>query len=114
MPDWLPYIPNSELSEGGRVRRLANPKGDTIVERLVAFDNDARSYSYAILQAPFPVTNYLSTLRVEGTNGGKTSRVEWTGRFTPKGVSDEEASKLFQGIYEDGLKALAAGFAKRN
>jgi D-threo-aldose 1-dehydrogenase len=114
LPDWLPYIPNSELSEGGRVRRLANPKGDTIVERLVAFDNDARSYSYAILQAPFPVTNYLSTLRVEGTNGGKTSRVEWTGRFTPKGVSDKEASKLFQGIYEDGLKALAAGFAKRN
>jgi hypothetical protein len=79
----------------------------------VAFDNDARSYSYAIMQAPFPVINYLSTLHVEGTNDGKTSRVEWTGRFTPKGVSRTEASKLFQGIYEDGLKALATGFASR-
>jgi D-threo-aldose 1-dehydrogenase len=114
LPDWLPYIPKSELSEGGRVRKLANPDGDTIIERLMAFDNEGRSYSYAILQAPFPVTNYLSTLRVEGSNSGKTCRVEWTGSFTPKGVSKAEAVKMFQGIYEDGLKALAAGLASRN
>jgi hypothetical protein len=113
LPDWLPYIPKSELSEGGRVRRLANPNGDTIVERLVAFDDAARSYSYAILQAPFPVTDYLCTLRVKETDGGKGSRVEWSGRFTPKGVSDQEASRLFQGIYEDGLRALAARFASK-
>lgn len=24
LPDWLPYIPHSELSEGGRVRSLKN------------------------------------------------------------------------------------------
>lgn len=55
LPDWLSYIPASELSEGGRVRRLANPAGDAIVERLVAFDEAERSYTYAILEAPFPV-----------------------------------------------------------
>ena len=93
------------------MRRLANPGGDTIVERLVAFDHAARSYSYSILQAPFPVTDYLSTLHVRETDGGTGSRVEWSGRFTPKGVSDQEACQLFQGIYEDGLKALAARFA---
>ncbi|WP_144147168.1 SRPBCC family protein [Paraburkholderia sp. BCC1884] len=113
LPDWLPYIPKSELSEGGRVRHLANPDGDAIVERLIAFDNAARSYSYAILQAPFPVTDYVSTLKVVD-NGGSACRVEWSGRFTPKGVSDQEAVKLFQGIYEDGLKALTAELAKKN
>jgi hypothetical protein len=106
LPDWLPYVPNSELSEGGRVRRLANPSGDTILERLETFDNAARSYSYSILQAPFPVTGYVSTLRFQETDGGRGSRVEWSGQFTPNGVSDQEASRLFQGIYEDGLKAL--------
>ncbi|QEX23973.1 hypothetical protein FRZ61_39140 [Hypericibacter adhaerens] len=111
LPDWLPYIPKSEVSEGGRVRRLANPDGEAIVERLEAFDNAARSYSYSILQAPFPVTGYFSTLRVKAMNGGKGACVEWSGRFTPHGVSDQEASRLFQGIYEDGLKALAAEFA---
>jgi hypothetical protein len=112
LPDWLPYIPKSELSEGGRVRHLANPNGEAIVERLIAFDNAARSYSYAILKAPFPVKDYLSTLKVVET-GAKSSRVEWSGRFSPTTVSDQEISKLFQGIYEDGLKALATGVAKK-
>lgn len=112
LPDWLPYIPKSELSECGRVRHLANPNGEAIVERLIAFDNAARSYSYAILKAPFPVKDYLSTLKVVET-GAKSSRVEWSGRFSPTTVSDQEISKLFQGIYEDGLKALATGLAKK-
>ncbi len=49
LPDWLPYIPTSTLSEGGRVRHLANPDGDAIVERLEAFDQAGRSYTYSIL-----------------------------------------------------------------
>jgi hypothetical protein len=113
LPDWLPYIRQSELSEGGRVRRLANPDGQTVVERLVRFDDAARSYSYAILQASFPVTNYLSTLRVEEAEDGRGSRVDWSGRFTPNGVSDREASRLIQGIYEDGFEALVTAFASQ-
>lgn len=109
LPDWLPYIPQSTLSEGGRVRHLANPDGDAIVERLEAFDQAARSYTYSILQAPFPVAGYRSTLCVVEQGGG--SRIDWSGEFTPVGVSDEEASALFEGIYRDGLKALATTLA---
>ena len=111
LPDWLPDIPRSELSEGGRVRHLATPSGEVIVERLEAFDNAGRSYSYSIVEAHFPVTGYVATLRVRETDGGKGSRVEWSGRFTPNHVSDQEASDLFQGIFEHGLEALAARFA---
>jgi D-threo-aldose 1-dehydrogenase len=110
LPDWLPYIAKSELTEGGRVRHLANPDGAAIVERLVAFDQPGRQYTYAILQAPFRVTNYVSTLCVKETGGGNGSRVEWTGRFAPTGVSEEEATTLFRRIYQDGLRALAAKF----
>lgn len=111
LPDWLPYIPQSELKEGGRVRHLVNPDGGVIIERLMAFDEEGRSYTYHILQAPFPVKDYLSTLRVTDSADGKGSRVEWSGEFTPVGVSDEEASALFQGIYEDGLAALKDHFS---
>ncbi|MEU9367605.1 SRPBCC family protein [Streptomyces avermitilis] len=106
LPDWLPYIPVSKLSEGGRVRSLANADGDVIVERLEAFDNKARSYTYSILSAPFPVTDYLSTLTVHEVPGEGGSRVEWSGSFTPVDVADDEAVALFQGIYADGLDAL--------
>ena len=60
LPPWLPYIPKSETTEGGRVRHLANPNGGTIVERLEKFDNAARSYSYSIIQAPFPIATIWS------------------------------------------------------
>ena len=113
LPDWLPYIPKSELHEGGRTRHLADPTGSAIIERLMAFDEDGRSYTYHILQSPFPVTNYYSTLRVIPINGGKGARVEWSGEFTPNDVaSDREASKIFQDIYDDGLKALAMHYSK--
>ncbi|EKT4524859.1 SRPBCC family protein [Pseudomonas putida] len=105
LPDWLPFIPESLSSEGGRVRSLKDPDGNSIVERLMAFDETQRSYSYSILTSPFPVTGYLSTLRVKAD--GQGSLVEWLGEFTPVGVSDDEAVALFKGIYEGGLQALA-------
>ena len=111
LPDWSPNIPRSETTEGGRVRYLATSNGVTIVERLEKFDNAARSYSYSIVQAPFPITDYLATISVHDKAGGSGCRVDWSGTFIAKSVSDSEASKLVQGIFEDGLKALAARFA---
>lgn len=110
LPDWLPYIPQSTLSEGGRVRSLQNPDGGVIIERLEAFSEKERSYSYSITQAPFPVTDYLSTLQVREVPGRDAAVVEWSGSFTPVGVSDEEVVELFHGIYADGLAALKKAF----
>lgn len=108
LPDWLPFISKSELSEGGRVRSLQTADGAVVVERLEAFDNAGKSYSYSILQAPFPATDYLATIRVEAQ--GQGARVTWSGRFEPVGVSDKDVEELFFGIYSEGLKALRANF----
>lgn len=108
LPDWLPFIPQSELSEGGRVRSLQTADGAVVVERLEAFDNAAKTYSYSILQAPFPATDYLATIRVE--TQGQGARVTWSGRFAPVGVSEEEVAALFTGIYQGGLEALRANY----
>lgn len=110
LPDWLPYIPSSEVSEGGRVRQLANPDGDTIIERLEVFNENERYYTYSITKAPFPVTDYLATLHVKEDTDGKSSLVEWSGSFTPVNVSDQEVIDLFHGIYKDGLEALQKAF----
>jgi len=108
LPDWLPFIPKSELSEGGRVRSLQTADGGVVVERLQAFDNAAKTYSYSILQAPFPATEYLATIKVEAQGDG--ARVTWSGRFEPVGVTDEEVVALFTGIYQGGLEALRANY----
>ena len=108
LPDWLPFIPRSELSEGGRVRSLQTSDGAVVVERLELFDNAAKTYSYSILQAPFPAKDYLATLSVEAR--GEGARVTWSGKFEPVGVSDEEVVALFSGIYQGGLEALRANY----
>ncbi|EJZ57761.1 Polyketide cyclase / dehydrase and lipid transport [Pseudomonas fluorescens R124] len=108
LPDWLPFIPKSELSEGGRVRTLRTADGGVVIERLQAFDNGAKTYSYSIEQAPFPATDYLATIKVEAQ--GQGARVTWSGRFNAKGVSEEEVVALFNGIYQGGLEALRANY----
>ncbi|MBP5953667.1 SRPBCC family protein [Pseudomonas sp. P42] len=108
LPDWLPFIPSSELSDGGRVRSLKTADGAVVVERLQTFDNAAKTYSYSIEQAPFPATDYLATIKVEAQRQG--AQVTWSGRFTAKGVSDDEVVALFTGIYQGGLEALRANF----
>jgi len=110
LPDWLPFIPKSVVTEGGRVRTLTTVDGGTVIERLEAFDNRHCSYSYSIIQAPFPVVNYLSTISVHATADSNIARVEWSGSFTPVDVSDVEAEVLFSGIYRDGLEALKNNF----
>ncbi|MET9293361.1 SRPBCC family protein [Streptomyces sp. NPDC003077] len=107
LPDWLPYIPQSTALEGGRVRRLTNPEGEVIIERLVDFNETERHYSYAILQAPFPVNGYVSTIRVHTVPGrDDVAEVQWSGRFNPEGATEQEVVDLFTGIYADGLDAL--------
>ena len=101
LPDWLPMIVKSEAGEGGRLRRLQTEDGTVIVERLEGFDNAGKTYRYSITQGPFPVTDYLATLLVEAN--GDASRVTWSGRFTPIGISETEAQALFQGVYQGGL-----------
>ncbi|MFB7507925.1 SRPBCC family protein [Streptomyces broussonetiae] len=114
LPDWLPFISESVCEQGGRTRRLTNVDGEVIIEQLTAYDLQARSYSYTFLQAPFPVTGYLATLRVHALPGRPdAAEVQWSGRFVPEGVSDEEAEGLFTGVYRDGLDALAAAIGTR-
>ena len=108
LPDWLPMVTRSEPSEGGRLRTLLTDDGTVIVERLEAFDNAAKTYSYSLAQSPFPVKDYLATLSVEAL--GEGSRVRWSGLFTPVGVSEVEAQELFKGVYQVGLTALRANF----
>jgi len=109
LAQWLPMIQQSEAQEHGRLRHLTTVDGTVIVERLESYDNAARTYSYSITQGPFPVTDYLATLKVIEVDAGN-SRVEWGGRFTPAGISDAEAVEIFDGVYQGGLQALRDNF----
>lgn len=110
LPDWLPFVAKSELSEGARVRSLILADGGNVIERLEAFNQPERTYSYSIIKAPFPIVDYLSTITVLETDRPNVSLVEWKGQFTPVNVTDEEVIALFTKIYSDGLNDLRNNF----
>ncbi|MFB7493329.1 SRPBCC family protein [Streptomyces sp. NPDC056161] len=114
LPDWLPFIQESVSEQGGRARRLTSADGEVIIEQMTAYDLLERSYSYTFLRTPFPVTGYEATLRVHALPGRpEAAEVQWSGRFVPDGVTDEEVEALFTGIYRDGLDALTAAIERR-
>jgi hypothetical protein len=103
---WHPAIEKCVLSPDGKQRTLTIKGGGVAVEALEQFDDANRSYTYTILSG-LPAANYHSTIRVSPDPKG--SAVKWVGKYDANGVSDAEAKKIFDGIYESGEKALVGG-----
>lgn len=110
---WHPAVAASDLTgsgtSAGDVRVLTLGDGATITERLVAYSDTERSYTYAIEASPLPVDGYVSTLTVLPGQGGG-SVVRWSSTFDAKGAPAEKASEVIAGIYDAGLGRLAAYF----
>lgn len=108
LPDWHPAIEKSELTEEGQTRTLSLAGGGKIVEKLEKVDDDARTYTYSIVDSPLPVANYTSTIKVSGE--GDSSTIEWSSDFDPAGASDLDAMKAIEGIYQAGFDNLKKMF----
>jgi Polyketide cyclase / dehydrase and lipid transport len=110
LPQWHPAVKGSTLEGDGRIRRLQLASGALLVERLQAFSEAERSYTYSIEHGPLPVARYRSLLRVHEQPGGESCRVEWSGEFLPEGASEPEAIDVIRGIYRAGLEQLGQRF----
>lgn len=108
---WNDGIDSVEV-EGTGVGAIRSIKmgGVEIQERLEHLDDTGRSFSYSIVGGPVPVENYLASMTIADAGPGR-SKVTWQGSFDPKGVSEEDCQKLFQGVYQGGLAALRKAIA---
>lgn len=107
LPQWLPAITASQLSDAGALRTLHTADGEVIVERLLSHSDAERTYRYALLQGPLPVRDYEATLQVgEAADGGCV--VRWWSDFTADGASAEHAIELLETLYRAGLGNLTA------
>ena len=105
---WMPGIEKCDTEgEGvGAVRAIGMPGGVVVKERLESHDPEGRSLSYAIIEGPLPVQNYVATIRVS-ESGPAACHVDWTARFDlPEGVPSEPVEKALCGAYGGSLKAL--------
>ena len=90
----------------GAVRTILVPGGLTLQEKLEAFDEPGRSFSYSFEgKSPLPVEGYLATIRVLPGEAG-AARIEWESSFEPVGISEQKAKAIFKGIYQSGIASL--------
>lgn len=117
---WLPPVQASTLGSStlhgggtvpGAIRVLDLGGNARVTEKLVAYDGNARRYSYAFVESPLPVKNYVATLELSATPNGKTL-IKWHATFDAKGVDDDGARKAIEGIYDAGLARAALIFRK--
>lgn len=114
---WIPAIETSSLDSGtaaevGAVRRLTLGDGGVVVERLLALDDPGRSYTYAILESPFAVRSYVSTIRVAPVTDTGHSFVEWWTDFDAEAADEPDLVGLFAGgVFGAGLASLQERFA---
>lgn len=113
MSEWHPGIEDSEIEDGGSaevvgcVRRLTLPDGGVVRERLVALDDADRSYTYDILDSPFPVRRYRSTIRVAPVTSTGEAFVEWWSEYDADAADEAHLTATFaDGVYGTGLGAL--------
>ncbi|WP_020499478.1 SRPBCC family protein [Sciscionella marina] len=114
MPAWHPGIARSELETGasaatvGAVRLLTLPDGGTVRERLVSLDDTDRRMTYDILDSPFAVRRYRSTVRVAPVTATDEAFVEWWCHYDAEAADEPELDKTFtRAIYAAGITGLA-------
>ena len=104
--DWAGGLQSCTAEQGGRVRRLVTGDSAVIVERLEAFSESEKFYSYSIVESPLPVTNYQSTLKVIPVFGKDECIVEWSSNFYPAPEAEAQMEALFTAIYQGSLEEL--------
>jgi carbon monoxide dehydrogenase subunit G len=89
----------------GAVRTISLPGGLSLKERLEAFDDGGRRLQYAIVGGPIPVSDYLATIEVKD-EGAKACRIDWSSHFEPKGIGDDQARAMIEGVYKGGIAGV--------
>ncbi len=114
---WHPAISSGAIedaksaAEVGCIRALTLADGGTVREQLAVLDDVDRSYTYDILEGPFPVRSYRSTIRVLPITDTGQAFVEWYSHYDAESAVEWELDKTFaQGVYGTGLEGLRRHF----
>jgi hypothetical protein len=120
LPRWHPAIKDSYIEHRlpsdkvGCIRNFTLKTGGRIRERLLALSDFDYSVTYAILESPMGVANYVATLKLTPITDGNRTFAEWTAEFdcAPERAT-ELAQSIGQGVFQGGFEALKARLGER-
>ncbi|NIA69417.1 SRPBCC family protein [Pelagibius litoralis] len=117
LPDWHPGIVESRIEGGGPadqvgcVRAFRLQDGGVIRERLLALSDYDYSCSYAILESPMGVENYIATLKLTPVTDGARSFAEWSAAFDCAPEREAElVAMIGKDVFQGGFDSLKSRF----
>lgn len=117
LPNWHPRIRDSRIEDAlpadkvGCIRNFNLQNGDNIREQLLGLSDYDLFCSYAILESPMPLTDYVATLRLNPVTDGDRCFAEWSAEFEcAADVEDELVSGIGTNVFQGGFDALKRHF----
>lgn len=109
---WIPALESSRLEDD--VRHVVFTDGNPARERIVAHDDENRTYTYEYIDGPLPLAKYVSTIRVEPAGSG--SVISWDAEFVAAGDDPAPLEKQLEvgigEIYQGALDEVGRLAAK--
>ncbi|WPE23913.1 SRPBCC family protein [Shinella zoogloeoides] len=120
LPRWHPRIRDNRIENGepsdriGCVRDFHLQNGDRIREKLLGLSDYDMFCTYAILESPMPLTNYVANLRLTPVTDGERTFAEWTAEFDcePE-VAEDLVNGIGTNVFQGGFDALKRHFGSR-
>lgn len=117
LPKWHPRIRDSRIEDAlpsdkvGCIRNFHLQNGDGLREQLLGLSDYDMFYTYAILESPMPLTDYISTLRLTPVTDGDRCFGEWSAEFN---CDPDKEADLVNGVgnnvFQGGFDALKRHF----
>lgn len=117
LPRWHPAIRESRIEDAlpsdkiGCIRNFNLQNGDNIREQLLGLSDYDLFCTYAILESPMPLTDYIATLRLTPITDGDRCFAEWSAEFD---CDPDAETDLVDGIggnvFQGGFDALKRHF----
>lgn len=120
LPHWAPFVRASRIEDGikpdqvGCVRVLDLADGGVVRERLLALSDYEFSLSYAILDSPMPIDDYVATLSVAPVTDRAQTFCSWQATFACHPDAETQLTdQIGRAVFAAGLKGLADRFRDR-
>ncbi len=117
LPDWTPTVRESRIEGGqpadqvGCVRAIRLHDGGFLRERLLALSDYDFSVTYAILESPMGVENYIATLKLTPITDGNQTFAEWTAEFDCDPANEAELiDNIGNNVFQADFDALKIRF----
>jgi len=113
LPRWTPFVADSRIEQNqpadriGCIRHFRLKDGGVIREQLLTLSDYDFQCTYAILESPMGVSNYVATLKLTPVTDGNRTFAEWSAEFdTPPGREQELAESIGQGVFQAAFSHL--------